>query len=163
MAQIFKTKIVDIKRQQKLKHSDYIGLIYCTDIDNCFTSEESHAKNKKECLEALFNIDKLKLDKRSSGINFNVVFFSKDLEHVFHNINKNVSDEEKEALSREFIKSCNGQNELYWLTKFEHIFKDENVETWDSFAKSYDGIRQACANKRATNLNCFIEHYNKRD
>ncbi len=157
---IFKEKINNIKKQYKLRNSDFIGVVYCTDIDNCFTSSSPHSKNKKQCLEVLFNEVSLSLPNTKKEIEFRVLFFSKNLEHVLHNKLGNFDDKEKESFSNKFIKLNHGAS---WFEIFNQIFDDENVMTWQTFTESFEKIRECCADTRATNLNCLIEYYTLND
>ncbi|ATV67309.1 hypothetical protein [Fusobacterium pseudoperiodonticum] len=139
-------------KAERIKLSDIIKVYYVTDIDYCFSEKQSHHKNKSECLSKIFNFNTIDLIKENE-IPFETIFFSKNLEHVTHGEEKELSNLEKEKMAIEFSEKALADNNF-----FKKVFKcDNSLKIWKSYRESYEGIKTFRG--RASNMNNFLDEY----
>ena len=113
-----------------IKINDIRKIYYMTDTDNCFLKTEAHSVNKKECLNKMFNFEEIELSKNKK-VEFEVIFFAHNLEHVIDENSNKLTDEEKEQIASDFaVESLNDRN--YFIKTFT-----TSLMTWDSFKESY--------------------------
>ncbi|WP_067140128.1 hypothetical protein [Oceanivirga salmonicida] len=141
------SKFIISEKAYGLKAKYITKIIYVTDTDYCFTRQENHHKNKKDCLNILFN--KKYVELNGSKIPFKVVFMSKNLEHVLVDQDKDFSDEEKKKISKKFSDLCLENFEKY-ICKFTKEFK-----IFDNYEKSYKNINEY--EIRTSNMNNLLE------
>ena len=111
-----------------IKINDIRKIYYMTDTDNCFLKTEAHSVNKK--------------------VEFEVIFFAHNLEHVIDENSNKLTDEEKEQIASDFaVESLNDRN--YFIKTFT-----TSLMTWDSFKESYKGIKSY--KDRACNINNLL-------
>ena len=130
-----------------IKINDIRKIYYMTDTDNCFLKTEAHSVNKKECLNKMFNFEEIELSKNKK-VEFEVIFFAHNLEHVIDENSNKLTDEEKEEIASDFaVESLNDRN--YFIKTFT-----TSLMTWDSFKESYKGIKSY--KDRACNINNLL-------
>lgn len=148
----------------KAKNIEYV--FYVTDTDNCFFEETLPRLNKKECLSKMFNFKEIEVyqnqvqrrqekqknisERKIPRVPFETIFFAKDLEAVTIGNSEKLTDELKEKLSNDFA-----QNSLLIDGFFEKVFRDSSLMQWETFEKSYIGIKTY--KDRASNMNNFLD------
>lgn len=136
-------------KAEQIKARDITKIYYVTDTDYCFHSELDAHKNKSQCLRKMFNFGEMELVK-NKPIDFNVIYFSKHLEHVIANKEETLSEEEKQRISIEF-----GTRSLLEESFYEKHFRDKDIATWSDYAQSYKNIQSYKG--RACNMNNFLD------
>lgn len=139
-------------KAEGIKLTDVIKVYYVTDIDYCFHEKESHHKNKAKCLSKVFNFNTINLIGKS-GISFETIFFSKNLEHVTYGEEKEFTDIEKEKMAIEFSEKAL-LNDKFFIEVFKN---DSKLQTWETYRESYEGIKNYKG--RACNMNNFLDEY----
>jgi len=140
-------------RSDKVKMSDLIKIYYVTDTDDCFIKTEDYSDNKKKCLSKMFNFNKVSLSQKND-VDFEVIFFAKDLEEVIYGHSVE-TDEEKKRISNEFAEKTLKQRE-----HFIDTFKNQAaVKIWNSYRESYEGIKTYTG--KACNMNVLIDEIEK--
>lgn len=137
-----------IIKADQIKLKDIEKVYYITDTDNCFFNEKDSSINKKNCLSKMFNFNKIEINS-TKDIEFKVIFFAQNLEDVLCS-KKDATDEEKERISIEFGIKTLKDRELFIKT-----FTEETLKVWDTYAESYEGIKDYT--ERACNMNNFID------
>lgn len=137
------------KKSEQIKLKDITKIYYITDTDYCFTQDFTHSINKKKCLQTMFYFDVIELTKKVS-IPFKMIFFAKHLEHILINEAEEHSDKEKEKIAIEF-----GERSLLEEEFFVNTFKNENIKSWETYKKSYTGIKTYVG--RACNMNNLLD------
>lgn len=136
-------------KSDRIKVTDINKIYYITDTDNCFFSDKSHSINKKECLNKMFNFEGIELTKTKKS-DFEIIFFSYNLEHVIVNKIGDISNREKENIASDFaIKS------LLDRDYFIDTFFDNNLKKWSTYRESYKGIN--IHQGRACNMNNLLD------
>lgn len=152
LKKVIETEIKKISKISGLKYRDIGKIIYITDTDDCFSRDEAHSKNKKECLKVLFNKREIELGKGSAikKIPLDVIFMSQNLEHVLVGDLREYSDEEKEIIATKFKEKCEENFDEY--IKF---FTSDTIKKWNTYEESYTGIQ--IKKERVSNMNCLLE------
>lgn len=136
-------------KADRIKLRDINKIYYITDTDNCFLNNSVHSQNKSACLKKMFNFNEIEMTSNKK-IDFDVIFFAKNLENVIDNNPGSLTDEQKEKIATDFsIRSLKENN------YFVNTFKDPGLKTWDSYRESYDGIKSYA--KKACNMNNLID------
>lgn len=136
-------------RAENIAKGDIKKIYYVTDTDYCFCGQESHHINKAKCLNKIFNFNTMEL-KSNKEIPFEVIFFSKHLEHIIDNNINDVSDKEKFKIALMFSEKAMQEENF-----FVNFFKSNEIMQWESYRKSYDSIKTYQG--RACNMNNFID------
>jgi hypothetical protein len=85
---------------------------------------------------------------KNKKVEFEVIFFAHNLEHVIDENSNKLTDEEKEQIASDFaVESLNDRN--YFIKTFT-----TSLMTWDSFKESYKGIKSY--KDRACNINNLL-------
>lgn len=135
-----------------IRINDIRKIYYMTDTDNCFLKTEIHSVNKKECLNKMFNFEEIELSKNKK-VEFEIIFFSHNLEHVIDNNFNKLTDKEKEQIASDFaVESLNNRD--YFIKTFT-----TSLMIWDSFKESYKGIQSY--EDRASNMNNLLDEIEK--
>lgn len=137
------------KKSEQIKMQDITKVYYITDTDYCFTQKFPHSVNKRQCLQTMFYFNALGLTKKND-VPFKLIFFAKHLEHILINESKDHSDEEKEKIAVEF-----GERSLLEENFFINTFRDVNIKSWETYKKSYIGIKTYVG--RACNMNNLLD------
>ncbi len=159
-----KSIIDEYKRQYHLYPSDFFGVFHIIDTDGAFVSGDAYAvvengysfdeelgiiytdditksrminENKKEIYKYLISLDKI------SNVNYKVLFFSRNLEHILYNLH-NCSDEEKKNLSNKFEEYYKDKPKEFYNKMSECGFSvPHNYEdSWDYIMKNSNSIRR---------------------
>lgn len=133
-----------------LKWKDIFKVYYITDTDNCFQNKNVQSVNKKECLKKMFNFETVGISKNNQFKKFEIILFSNNLEHVLYGNLEDLTNMEKEELSKEF-----GEKTLREEWNFKEKFKNSNIKYWNSYKESYKEIQ--LYEGRATNITVLIE------
>lgn len=137
-----------IIKADQIKLKDIQKIYYATDTDNCFFNQKDSSINKRNCLSKMFNFKMIEVNT-TKNIEFEVIFFSQNLEDVLCS-KKDATDDEKERISIEF-----GMKTLKDRDLFIKTFTEENLKTWNSYSDSYEGIKNYT--DRACNMNNLID------
>ena len=136
-------------KAEQIQIKDVIEVIYITDTDYCYLKKDKVSLNKKECLNKLFNFNEIEI-RKNKIIEFKVIYFSKNLEHILKGSERDFSSEEKKRISLEFGKKAYEEENFFIET-----FNNENLKIWETYELSYKNIK-TCT-KRACNMNNFLD------
>ena len=128
----------------------------------CETHIEARDKNrlmrrnisKRSIVHHLMKLKKLKkTDILQQSIPYEIYYFSRNLEHVLHNVSGSLSDEEKEELAFEFADYYNTHPEefLEFLYNGEFHVPGDYDETWKFIMDNGNSLKRYC------NLSNFFE------
>jgi len=132
-----------------IKLKDINKIYYITDTDNCFLDNKIHSQNKSACLKKIFNFNEVEM-KLNKKIDFDVIFFAKNLENVTDSNPEVLTDKQKEEIAIKFSERSLKENNYFIKT-----FKDPGLKIWDSYRESYDGIKSY--DGKACNINNLID------
>ena len=132
-----------------IKLKDINKIYYITDTDNCFLDNKIHSQNKSACLKKIFNFNELEM-KLSKKIDFDVIFFAKNLENVTDNNPEVLTDKQKEEIAIKFSVRSLKESDY-----FINTFRDPGLKIWNNYRESYDGIKSY--DGKACNINNLID------
>lgn len=138
-------------KAEQIKARDIVSIYYITDTDYCFHGAEDYHKNKAQCLKKIFMFDTMDLIK-DRGIPFKTIFFSKHLEHILENNEKNLSIEEKEKIAMSFSEQALNKEGF-----FVEFFLNKDIKKWQTYEESYLNIINYQG--RACNMNNLINEF----
>jgi len=179
--QNIKTKLQDIVKSflnsSRLKPSDILQVIHIVDTDGAFISNDRVVENPNEKL--LYLSDRIEtqhtqgiIDRNDQkvrivnmlvgttkiyGRQYAVYFFSRNIEHVLHNNDKELSREEKMALAYEFADRYNDTPD-----KFLSFISNPDIAVQGTRSETWDFIRQRTNSlKRYSNIHLFLQELTK--
>lgn len=171
---IEKIKVKDIKKIIHIVDTDgaFISpdnIIQITDDSKTFyTENEIFAKNKgsiiqrnqnkSSVLKILSKINTITVTTGNSNISvpYSIYYFSRNLEHVLHNIVENLSDQQKEELSNKFDDDYEGDS-----NRFKTFISDSFFAVAGSYKETWDFIkRETNSLKRYSNLHLLFDDLN---
>jgi hypothetical protein len=169
-------KIINNVRGDIYKKSDFLKVIHLVDTDGAFIDEERVFeedvdftiyeeeriinKSKQSIVERNKRkssiLNKLFTTKRIAGIDYNVYYFSCNLEHVLHNIIQ-VEENEKIELARSFSDKYDKDIMLFrdFFNSKDFKVEGEYLDTWEFIRKDNNSL------KRYSNFYQVFDLYNK--
>lgn len=179
--QNLKKKLAEIIKSflnsSRLKSSDILQIIHIVDTDGAFVSNDCIVENQNEKL--LYLSDRIETQNTQGIIarneqkvriinmliatttiyskKYDVYFFSRNIEHVLHNNDKELSREEKMALAYEFTdRYYDSPNEfLTFISDPSLAVQGTKSETWDFIRQETNSL------KRYSNIHVFLRELTK--
>ena len=163
----------DFLRSSHLKSSDILQIIHIADTDGAFIPDDCVVENTNERL--LYLSDRIETlnpqgiknrnEKKARILNmliatseiyrkkYDVYYFSRNLEHVLHNKDQELSREEKTRLADEFADQYydRPQEFLSFISDPAIAVKGTKVETWDFIKEGTNSLKQY------SNIHVFLQ------
>lgn len=164
---------VYLEKNPFIKKKDILKVIQIIDTDGAFVPStlvkqsdtgkteyfETHimAKNKDRLIRRNISkrsiVYKLVRSENMAGFPYEIYFFSRNIEHVFHNISTDLTDEEKEDLAFEIADRYSECPEEFLKLLYEADFHVSGTykETWEFIMSSTNSLKRYC------NMSVFFE------
>src|SRR3712207_3044638 len=172
-----KDRINNECKRYGLRPSDISNIIQLTDTDGVFIdrSHVIYGKNKKihytgdfiqtREVDAILKRNSNKrgvliklankecISWRRCSVDYKIYYFSRNLEHVLHDIIETISDEEKTRLSNDFSDKYIGDMSRFkkYMCESEVSVKGSYMDTWEFISKGTNSL------KRYSNFNRLFE------
>lgn len=156
-----------------IKKDDILKVIQIIDTDGAFIPStlvkqsdngkteyfETHimAKNKDRLIRRNISkrkiVHKLACSENMAGFPYEIYFFSRNIEHVLHNISTDLTDEEKEDLAFEIADQYSECPEEFLKLLYEADFHVSGTykDTWEFIMKNANSLKRYC------NMSVFFE------
>jgi len=156
-----------------VRSSDILKVVQIIDTDGAFVPStlvkqsntgkteyfETHIEAKNQNRLIRRNISKRSIVYRLAqaetiaGFPYEIYYFSRNMEHVLHNITADLSDEEKEDLAFEIADRYSEKPEEFLNLLYEEIFHvpGNYQETWEYIMKNGNSLKRHC------NMSIFFE------
>ncbi|MDR1664622.1 MAG: hypothetical protein LBR83_06860 [Clostridiales bacterium] len=150
----------------KYRLTDIIKVIHLTDTDGAFIPDENVvagdvkervyeenqiiAKNFPEMIERNHRksqvLQKLFLCKEINSLPYTVYYFSRNREHVLHNINAELSPDEKMDYADQFAETYKDHAEefIHFLSNSDFTVRGDYKETWDFIFIGTNSLHRHC-------------------
>lgn len=159
--------------EERIKKDDILKVIQIIDTDGAFIPStlvkqsdngkteyfETHimAKNKDRLIRRNISkrkiVHKLACSENMAGFPYEIYFFSRNIEHVLHNISTDLTDEEKEDLAFEIADQYSECPEEFLKLLYEADFHVSGTykDTWEFIMKNANSLKRYC------NMSVFFE------
>lgn len=159
-------KVKDFLDRNKFKKEDLEKIVHIVDTDGCFvpenavvqssenitayTLENIYAKNEFEIKKR--NVKKSKIlknliDKKViAKVNYSVYYFSRNLEHVLHNIEEDISDDEKMQYAESFQDRFAQKPEKFidFISNKDFAVSGNYKDTWNFIFQDVNSLNRFC-------------------
>ena len=159
-------KVKDFLDRNKFKKEDLEKIVHIVDTDGCFvpenavvqssenitayTLENIYAKNEFEIKKR--NVKKSKIlknliDKKViAKVNYSVYYFSRNLEHVLHNIEEDISDDEKMQYAESFQDRFAQKPEKFidFISNKGFAVSGNYKDTWNFIFQDVNSLNRFC-------------------
>jgi len=91
-------------------------------------------------------LNKLSSKSKIASMNYSVYYFSSNLEHVFHNIQKDLSKEEKMVLAEKFSDQYadNSDGFLMFMNSIDFAVAGDYRESWSFIKNNCNSLNRYC-------------------
>lgn len=148
------------------KKSDIAQIIHLIDTDGAFIADDSivyadveHIQYYPDRIESknvnaikirnhikVSALNKLSSKSKIASMNYSVYYFSSNLEHVFHNIQKDLSKEEKMVLAEKFSDQYadNSDGFLMFMNSIDFAVAGDYRESWSFIKNNCNSLNRYC-------------------
>lgn len=160
--------VIDVYLQKNLfiKESDILKVVQLIDTDGAFVQPAQvrqsalgkteyfetyiEAKNKDRLIRR--NLSKRKIvhhlvhSEKIAGFEYEIYYFSRNMEHVLHNIARDLTDEEKEDLAFKIADQYSDQPEAFLdlLYNADFSVKGNYEDTWKFIMENGNSLKRYC-------------------